>query len=72
MMKAFENEGFFFSEVCVDDSSNTKILRTENLEQECFKIYFRNYDLENSFVIGDRKTDVELAKILVQNLFYFR
>jgi imidazoleglycerol-phosphate dehydratase/histidinol-phosphatase len=65
MMKAFENEGIFFSEVCVDDSfehenSLNRKPRTGMLQ----KYIFGNYDLENSFVIGDRKTDVELAKNL--------
>lgn len=65
MMKAFENEGIFFSEVCVDDSfehenSPNRKPRTGMLQ----KYIFGNYDLENSFVIGDRKTDVELAKNL--------
>ena len=55
-MKAFENEGIFFSEVCVDDSfehenSPNRKPRTGMLQ----KYIFGNYDLENSFVIGDRK-----------------
>ena len=65
MMKAFENEGIFFSEVCVDDSfehenSPNRKPRIGMLQ----KYIFGNYDLENSFVIGDRKTDIELAKNL--------
>jgi len=65
MMKAFENEGIFFSDVFIDesfehDNSLNRKPRTGMLQ----KYIFGNYDLENSFVIGDRKTDVELAKNL--------
>ena len=72
MMKAFENEGIFFSEVCVDDSfehenSPNRKPRTGMLQ----KYIFGNYDLENSFVIGDRKTDVELAKNLGSKSIFF-
>jgi len=65
MMKAFENEGIKFSKVCIDKSfarenkptrkPGTGLL-TEFLSAE--------YDLKNSFVLGDRITDVELAKNL--------
>lgn len=65
MIKALENEGITFSEVCIDksfpkDNAPTRKPRTGLLEQ-----YFSDaYDLKNSFVIGDRWTDVELAKNL--------
>ena len=50
--------------------SNFEIHPTENQDQECFKIHFQNYDLENSFVIGDRKTDCRIGeKIWVQIYF---
>lgn len=65
MMQALENEGISFNEVIIDktfpeDNSPTRKPGTALLEQ-----YFSGeYDLENSFVIGDRWTDVELAKNL--------
>ena len=37
----------------------------ENLEQGLLPKYiYGNYDLENSYVIGDRATDIELAENL--------
>lgn len=65
MMQALENEGISFKEVIIDktfseDNAPTRKPGTALLEQ-----YFSDeYDLENSFVIGDRWTDVELAKNL--------
>ncbi len=65
MMQALENEGISFDEVIIDktfpeDNAPTRKPGTALLEQ-----YFsEEYDLENSFVIGDRWTDVELAKNL--------
>ena len=65
MIKALENEGITFSKICIDksfpeDNAPTRKPRTALLEQ-----YFSDeYDLENSYVIGDRWTDVELAKNL--------
>ena len=65
MVQALERECITFSEVCIDksfpeDNAPTRKPRTGLLEQ-----YFSDeYDLENSFVIGDRWTDVELAKNL--------
>ena len=65
MMQALENEGISFNEVIIDktfpeDNAPTRKPGTALLEQ-----YFSDeYDLENSFVIGDRWTDVELAKNL--------
>lgn len=65
MMKALENEGITFSEVLIDDSfpednSPNRKPRTGLLP----KYIHGNYDLKNSFVIGDRLSDMELAKNL--------
>lgn len=64
-MKAFENEGVVFDAVKIDrsfpaDNAPTRKPRTGMLTE-----YMKgDYDLANSFVIGDRITDVELAKNL--------
>ena len=65
VIQAFENEGITFSEICIDrtfakDNAPTRKPRTGLLTH-----YIEgDYDLENSFVIGDRLTDIELAKNL--------
>jgi imidazoleglycerol-phosphate dehydratase/histidinol-phosphatase len=66
VMKALENEGIHFSAVHIDgtlakDNAPTRKPRTGMLLQ-----YLNNndYDIKNSFVIGDRITDVQLAKNL--------
>jgi imidazoleglycerol-phosphate dehydratase/histidinol-phosphatase len=66
IIKAFENEGIVFDEIFIDSS-----LPEENSPNRKPRIgmltkYIDNteYDLENSIVIGDRITDVELAKNL--------
>lgn len=64
-MKTFENEGVIFDEVKIDrsfpaDNAPTRKPRTGMLTE-----YMNGeYDLANSYVIGDRITDVELAKNL--------
>lgn len=65
MMKTLENENIIFSEILIDrsfeaENSPNRKPRTGLLQ----KYIYGNYDLKNSFVIGDRKTDVELAKNL--------
>jgi len=65
MMKTFENEGVVFSDVYIDktfarDNKPTRKPKTGLLT----KYFTEEYDLENSFVIGDRLTDIELAKNL--------
>ena len=62
MMKALLNEGITFDEVLIDrslptDNTNTRKPRTGMLQQ----YIYGNYDLTNSFVIGDRPSDMELA-----------
>ena len=65
IIKAFENEGVVFDKVFIDrtfpkDNADTRKPGTGMLTS-----YFSDeYDLENSFVIGDRLTDMELAKNL--------
>ena len=65
MLTTLANENIIFSDILVDNSfesenSPNRKPRTGLLQ----KYIFGNYDLKNSFVIGDRKTDVELAKNL--------
>lgn len=65
IIKTFKNEGIIFTEQFIDrtfakDNSPNRKPNTGLLGQ-----YFtEDYDLQNSFVIGDRLTDVELAKNL--------
>ncbi|HYQ59175.1 MAG TPA: bifunctional histidinol-phosphatase/imidazoleglycerol-phosphate dehydratase HisB [Draconibacterium sp.] len=65
ILKAFENEGVVFDDICIDrhfpeDNSTTRKPATGMLT----KYLEGDYDLANSFVIGDRKTDIMLAKNL--------
>lgn len=65
IMKAFENEGVFFSEVLIDRSFPHENLPTRKPGTAMLTHYIKgNYDLANSFVIGDRVTDVQLAENL--------
>src|SRR5688572_8706436 len=65
VMKAFENEGITFAEVFIDKSFPNENKPTRKPGTGMLTQYFTgDYDLKNSFVIGDRVTDVELAKNL--------
>jgi len=65
IMKAFENEGVVFNEVFLDRTFPHENAPTRKPGTALLQKYFsEEYDLENSFVIGDRLTDVELAKNL--------
>lgn len=66
MIKAFENESIVFTDVFIDrslpaDNAPTRKPRTGMLGEFMDD---SEYDLANSFVIGDRFTDIELAKNL--------
>ena len=66
LIKTFKNEGIIFKEVLIDrtfpeDNAPTRKPGTALLESY---INNTNYDLKNSFVIGDRLTDMQLAKNL--------
>ncbi len=68
MLKAFENEGITFDDIFIDKSFEHENAPTRKPRTGLLTKYVQNiggeYDLENSFVIGDRLTDIELAKNL--------
>ncbi|HET9570040.1 MAG TPA: bifunctional histidinol-phosphatase/imidazoleglycerol-phosphate dehydratase HisB [Bacteroidales bacterium] len=65
VLKAFENEGVTFDAIHIDRSMPADQAPTRKPRTGMLTEYFTDeYDLENSFVIGDRITDVELAKNL--------
>jgi imidazoleglycerol-phosphate dehydratase/histidinol-phosphatase len=65
MMQAFLNEGIEFKDVVIDKTFPHEKAATRKPGTALLGKYFsEEYDLENSFVIGDRWTDVELAKNL--------
>lgn len=65
MMKAFENEGIVFSEVLIDKSFPHENAPTRKPRTGLLTKYFSEaYDVKNSYVIGDRLTDIELAENL--------
>lgn len=66
ILRAFENEGVMFDEIFVDRSFPEENAPTRKPRTGMLTKYLNNpeYDLENSFVLGDRLTDVELAKNL--------
>jgi len=73
MLSILKSEGIVFKNECIDrslpeDQSPNRKPRTGMLQQ-----YFsESYDLENSVVIGDRMTDVELAKNLGCKAFFIQ
>ncbi len=66
VMKCLDNEGIRFSEVFIDKSLPAENLPTRKPGTGMLTQYINNegYDLGQSFVIGDRITDVQLAKNL--------
>ncbi|GAK89858.1 histidinol-phosphatase [Nonlabens ulvanivorans] len=65
MMNVLENEGINFSEVLIDRSFPEQNASTRKPQTGLLTHYIKgNYDLENSFVIGDRNSDMLLAKNL--------
>lgn len=65
ILQAFKNEGVVFSEILIDRSFPEENLPTRKPNTAMLTQYIKgNYDLPNSYVIGDRITDVQLAKNL--------
>ena len=66
VIEAFKNEGVIFSHIAIDKTFPKENAPTRKPRTGLLKKYInsKEYDLENSFVIGDRLTDIELAKNL--------
>lgn len=66
IIKAFENEGVKFSEILIDKTFAAENAPTRKPNTGLLTQYINNpeIDLKNSFVIGDRITDVKLAQNL--------
>ena len=65
MLQAFKNEGITFSEIIIDRSFPNENLPTRKPGTALLNHFIKgNYDLANSYVIGDRLTDVQLAENL--------
>ena len=64
IIKSFENEGVVFDNICIDNSFPEDNSANRKPSTGMIKKYLNNkdYDIDNSFVIGDRLTDMELAK----------
>jgi imidazoleglycerol-phosphate dehydratase/histidinol-phosphatase len=71
MLKTFENEGIIFSDILIDKSFEHENLPTRKPGIGMLSKYiYGNYDLENSYVIGDRITDVQLAENLATKAIF--
>lgn len=65
MLKAFENEGVVFDDILIDRSMPADHAPTRKPRLGMLGKYLTGeYDLANSWVIGDRPTDMELARNL--------
>jgi len=65
VIQSFENEGVIFDKIVIDRTFPHENADTRKPQTGLLTEYFsKEYDLKNSFVIGDRLTDIELAKNL--------
>lgn len=65
VIQAFENEGITFSEILIDRTFAHENAPTRKPNTGLLTKYFsKDYDLKNSYVLGDRLTDMQLAKNL--------
>lgn len=72
ILRALENEGIIFSEIFIDRTFLHENKHTRKPGTGMLTDYFdtEKYDLKNSFVIGDRLTDVKLAENLGCRAFW--
>lgn len=65
IIQALKNEGIFFREIIIDKSFEHENLPTRKPGTGLLTHYLKgDFDLANSYVIGDRQTDIDLAKNL--------
>ncbi|MFK7900765.1 MAG: bifunctional histidinol-phosphatase/imidazoleglycerol-phosphate dehydratase HisB [Cyclobacteriaceae bacterium] len=66
MLDTLKGEGIVFDQIMIDKTFEHENAPTRKPRTGLLAEYINNsaYDLDNSYVIGDRKTDVELAKNL--------
>ncbi|NVJ48058.1 MAG: bifunctional histidinol-phosphatase/imidazoleglycerol-phosphate dehydratase HisB [Cytophagia bacterium] len=65
MLKTLENEGVVFDEICIDRTFESENAPTRKPGTGLLTKYIEGeYDLANSYVLGDRKTDIQLAENL--------
>jgi imidazoleglycerol-phosphate dehydratase/histidinol-phosphatase len=63
MLLAFQNEGIMFDDILIDRSMPSENAPTRKPRTGMLTKYLQGgYDLKNSYVIGDRLTDIELAR----------
>jgi len=74
MLRTLEGEGFIFDEVIIDKTFAHENAPTRKPGTGLLTHLINNpaYDLSNSFVIGDRYTDIQLAKNLGCKAIYFK
>ncbi len=72
MLQILEGEGIVFDNILIDRTLPSENAPTRKPGTDLLKKYLGgDYDLENSYVIGDRPTDIELAKNLGACSIYF-
>ncbi len=72
MMRILENEGVSFAKVHIDSSFDHENKDTRKPRTGMLSEYLTgDYDIKNSYVIGDRQTDVQLAINLGAKSIYF-
>lgn len=65
IVTAFKNEGIVFSEILIDKTLPIENAPTRKPGTAMLTHYMKgNYDLQHSYVVGDRMTDIQLAKNL--------
>lgn len=74
MIRTLEGEGFVFDEIHVDKTfaEENKPTRKPGIAMVQHLVNNDQFDLANSYVIGDRWSDIELAKNLGCKAIYFR
>ena len=74
MLRTLEGEGFAFDEILIDKTfaADNKPTRKPGIALLTHFLDKEKYDIENSFVIGDRWSDIQLAKNLGAKAIYLK